>query len=80
MGIRTACFVGAVLAPSPWRWLLVVGAIGLPYVAVVLANGGRERSDRQGFAIAMPDQRLMLGQTGTPDGPPADGSGGKTAA
>jgi hypothetical protein len=78
MGIRTACFIGAVVAPSPWRWLLVVGAIGLPYVAVVLANGGRERSDRQGFAIAMPEQRLMLGQAGTADGPPPSDADGKS--
>ena len=51
MVIRTACFLGAVLAPSPWRWILVVGAVTLPYFAVVLANAGRERSDREGFSI-----------------------------
>jgi Flp pilus assembly protein TadB len=61
MGIRTACFVGAVLAPSPWRWVLVVGAVCLPYVAVVMANAGRERSDRQGFSVALRPQRRMLG-------------------
>jgi hypothetical protein len=45
MGIRTACVLGAVIAPPPWRWVLAVGAILLPYVAVVMANAGRERSD-----------------------------------
>lgn len=44
MGIRTACFIGAVLTPAPWRWILIVGAIALPYIAVVVANAGRERS------------------------------------
>jgi hypothetical protein len=42
MGIRTVCFVGAFFAPSPWRWVLVAGAVLLPYVAVVVANAGRE--------------------------------------
>jgi hypothetical protein len=47
MGIRTACFLGAVLTAvagaPPWAvLLLVVGALFLPYVSVVFANGGRE--------------------------------------
>lgn len=44
MGIRTVCLLVAVLAPLP-VWLRAVafaGAIVLPYVAVVFANGGRE--------------------------------------
>jgi hypothetical protein len=41
MSIRIVCFVLAVLTPSPWRWLFVVGAIALPYFAVVLANTQR---------------------------------------
>ncbi|WP_350276666.1 DUF3099 domain-containing protein [Kribbella sp. HUAS MG21] len=45
MSIRIACFVLAVLTPSPWRWMFVVGAIALPYFAVVLANA--HRSARQ---------------------------------
>jgi hypothetical protein len=47
MGIRTGCFLAAVLAAvagaPPWAvLLLVVGAIFLPYISVVIANGGRE--------------------------------------
>jgi hypothetical protein len=41
MSIRIVCFVLAVVTPSPWRWLFVVGAIALPYFAVVLANAQR---------------------------------------
>ncbi|MET9272360.1 DUF3099 domain-containing protein [Kribbella sp. NPDC003557] len=41
MSIRIVCFVLAVVTPSPWRWLFVVGAIALPYFAVVLANAHR---------------------------------------
>jgi hypothetical protein len=38
MSIRIVCFVLAVLTPSPWRWIFLVGAVFLPSVAVVLAN------------------------------------------
>ncbi len=44
MSIRTACFIGAVIAPSPIRWFLLVGAVILPYIAVVMANAGQEQS------------------------------------
>jgi Flp pilus assembly protein TadB len=65
MGIRTACLVGAVLAPSPWRWILVVGAIVLPWFAVVVANAGRERSDRSDVSvIVVPKARRALGGGG----------------
>lgn len=38
MSIRIVCFVLAVVTPSPWRWIFLVGAVFLPSVAVVLAN------------------------------------------
>lgn len=39
MGLRTVCFIGAVVVgPGILRWVLIVGAVFLPYVAVVLAN------------------------------------------
>ncbi|MFI6677581.1 DUF3099 domain-containing protein [Kribbella sp. NPDC050470] len=41
MSIRIVCFVLAVLTPSPWRWMFIVAAVFLPYVAVVLANAHR---------------------------------------
>ena len=46
MGIRTGCFLLAVvaLAVLHWTlvgWLLVVGAVVLPYIAVVVANATR---------------------------------------
>jgi Protein of unknown function (DUF3099) len=45
MGIRTVCFVLVVVVPSPWRWFFAVGAVVLPYIAVVVANvGGGPRS------------------------------------
>ena len=42
MMIRTACFILTVLLPSPFRWIALAGAAGLPYFAVVIANAGRE--------------------------------------
>jgi Protein of unknown function (DUF3099) len=46
MGIRTACFVLAVVALGVlhWTvvgWVLVIGAVVLPYIAVVVANATR---------------------------------------
>ena len=43
MGVRTACFLGAVAAGGWLRWMLIPPAILLPYLSVVLANGGRDR-------------------------------------
>jgi hypothetical protein len=41
MSIRIVCFVLAVVTPSPWRWMFLVGAVLLPSIAVVLANARR---------------------------------------
>ncbi len=43
MGLRTACFVGGIMAEGVLRWVLIIGAVVLPYFAVVIANAGRER-------------------------------------
>jgi hypothetical protein len=42
MMIRTLCFVLMVIFPSPWRWIFLAGALFLPYIAVIVANAGRE--------------------------------------
>ncbi|CAB4752346.1 unannotated protein [freshwater metagenome] len=42
MMVRTACFILTVVLPSPFRWIALVGAVFLPYIAVVVANAGRE--------------------------------------
>ena len=42
MIIRTVCFLLTVFLPSPFRWFALAGAMLLPYVAVVIANAGRE--------------------------------------
>jgi len=47
MGVRTLCFVLAIVTTGPMRWVFIAAAILLPYVAVVFANAGRERSGAQ---------------------------------
>ena len=42
MMVRTACFILTVILPSPYRWFALAGAVFLPYIAVVVANAGRE--------------------------------------
>jgi hypothetical protein len=42
MIIRTLCFLLTVVLPSPFRWFALAGAMFLPYIAVVIANAGRE--------------------------------------
>ena len=50
MGIRTVCFVGAIVASLlgiHWLWpILIVAALVLPYVAVVMANAGHHQGRR----------------------------------
>lgn len=38
MGLRGVCFVLAIVTTGWLRWTCVVGAVVLPYIAVVLAN------------------------------------------
>lgn len=47
MSIRVVCFFAAVFTEGWLRWTFAVGAVVLPYIAVVLANAGskRRRSD-----------------------------------
>lgn len=38
MAVRTLCFVGFAFIDHPIRWLLLLGAVFLPYIAVVIGN------------------------------------------
>ena len=60
MGLRTACFVGGILATGALRWTLIVGAVVLPYFAVVIANAGRERGNWRGSENFIPEQNPSL--------------------
>ena len=69
MGIRAVCFVIAVIMfVNHLGWLVVipaVGAIVIPYFAVVFANGGREPDNTRGFL----EYRPNLPTTRDPVGP-----------
>jgi hypothetical protein len=59
MGIRALCFVIAVvLFTNHFGWLAAIpalGAIFIPYFAVVIANGGREPDNTRGFMEYQPN-------------------------
>jgi Protein of unknown function (DUF3099) len=65
MGIRVLCFVAAVvLFVNHGGWLTAipaVGAIAIPYFAVVLANGGREPNGGRGFREYTPNLPVRAG-------------------
>lgn len=53
MGIRTVCFIAAIIMfINHLGWLTAIPAVGalvIPYFAVIFANGGREPTARRGF-------------------------------
>jgi hypothetical protein len=66
MTIRVVCFLGAVVVDHWTRWVLLGGAVILPYVAVVLANAGRERPSDPGTYLAAPTPQALPPGRGTP--------------
>lgn len=62
MGLRTACFVLAVVTTGPLRWVFVAGAIILPYIAVVLANATDQRQSGAGPELFRAEDPPHLGR------------------
>ncbi len=79
MGIRAVCFIVAVLFfVNHLGWLTaipIVGAIAIPYFAVIFANAGREPVVRRGFIPYEPNLpvRRQPGDGDTPDVPGGTG-------
>jgi len=75
MLIRTVCVIAAIFVPGWPRWILIAGAVSLPYLAVVIANAGRE-NDEIGELGVLPTAapQLMPGSgeivTGSIEAPP----------
>jgi hypothetical protein len=70
MALRTACVIGAVVVGPGWfRWVLVAGAVLLPYVAVVAANAVNQHSE----SVALPMVATDVRHLGGPDAPPGTG-------
>jgi hypothetical protein len=79
MGIRAACFVIAVvLFVNHLGWLTaipLVGAITIPYFAVVFANGGREPTAPRGFQAYEPNLPTLYSPPAQPPPGTAGGTG-----
>ena len=59
MGIRTACVILAIFIPGWARWVFIAGAVVLPYLAVVIANAGRENDDPGDTGVEHYDARAL---------------------
>jgi hypothetical protein len=62
MSIRIICFVLAVIVSGWPRWAFIVGAIILPYLAVVVANARDERIVNRDLEAPGPSGRPELPQ------------------
>ncbi len=75
MGIRSVCFVIAVvLFINHFGWLTAIPAVGailIPYFAVVFANGGREPDNTRGFMEYHPSVPATRDSSG-----PSEANGG----
>ena len=82
MAFRVACFVlTIVLFASGAGWLAAIPAVGalvIPYFAVVFANGGREPTSTRGFRAYEPNLPARYSPPGpdVPGGPPGPGQQG----
>ena len=79
MGIRTVCVIAAIFIPGWPRALFIAGAIGLPYIAVVVANAGRE-NDEPGQAVVTPPVRPELPTSGVAIDPTIPNADHRTTA
>jgi Protein of unknown function (DUF3099) len=75
MGIRVVCFlIAIVMFVNHAGWLTAIPAVGaiiIPYFAVVLANGGREPDAMRGFREykpSLPERWTPPGSNGEPGG------------
>lgn len=80
MGIRIVCLFLAVLIPGPLRWIFIAGAVLLPYLAVLLANAGRDR--RTSEIILLDPRQITAGSASSarsaasPNSPETSGTPG----
>jgi Protein of unknown function (DUF3099) len=72
MAIRAVCLILAFVVTGPMRWVFIAGAITLPYVAVVIANAGREQTPRAPEAWTTDGQPRELGPAPAAPAPPGE--------
>lgn len=72
MSIRIACFILAVVVTVTWlRIVFIIGALVLPWVAVIAANQAKTRR-AAGPALFVPAPRRALTDGEEPESHPAD--------
>ncbi|PQZ87344.1 hypothetical protein CQ018_17995 [Arthrobacter sp. MYb227] len=79
MSVRMVCFLAAFFTHGWIQWVCFAGAVVLPYVAVVIANGGADLTKREPPAefFSGDDPRLL---TAAPEAAPKPPSSNTTAA
>lgn len=65
MGIRTVCFVLAVVSSGPLRWVFFTAAVVLPYIAVVVANTSTRRETLSSAPYFTDNARALEGPPDT---------------
>lgn len=60
MGIRMLCFVGLIFVPGNFKWVLLGGAVVLPYIAVLVVNQGDQRTHTTSAPAVAPDERAQV--------------------
>ena len=72
MGLRSVCFVLCIVTSGWVRWTFVGLAIVLPYIAVVVANAGREPNrPTPSMAVTPPAPLALESRPRTVQQPPA---------
>ncbi len=74
MVLRIVFIVAAVLASGWLRWTFAAGAVFIPYFAVVIANGGRERSEHVASLVTSSTPALPPAPTHPGPGDPPVGT------
>ncbi len=70
MGIRTVCFVAAVIVGhGVLMWILIAAALLLPYVAVVMANAASSKTDDFALQRSAFDTPELQSRPSSPEGP-----------
>ncbi|MCW4464943.1 DUF3099 domain-containing protein [Glutamicibacter sp. MNS18] len=78
MTIRVLCFIAAFFTSGPLQWIMLVGAIVLPYIAVVIANRGADVTKREPPAEFFTEQAPTQLETGEPEAGQPDDAGAET--
>jgi len=78
MAIRVLCVLAAIVVHARWHhwswWIPAIGAVILPYIAVVMANAVGQRRPGAGPAPVPPSARYTLPSGARPGSPSAPGS------